>query len=350
MNNNRRLSPNTGAYFISQEEYIKNIEMKNLRKISSGIGFYGFVYLITTIVLSISLMIYFLLMFPYSDSLYDSSSPNLYLLNNIIATASAVVPGIIYCKISKNYLSYIMPVRYVKQGLLWPCVFIGIAVAMISNIASVILENNLSMFGIENTAGSSYDISTVFDFIIVLISVAVVPAFAEEFAFRGIIMGTMRKYGDAFAIIVSSAVFGAFHGNLSQVPFAFILGLVLGFIDCKTNSIIPSIIVHFINNAYAVTFGYLTTDGLFNERIVNTIYMLVVALFCILGFISFIILGKKYNGIFKISNKSFNTSSAPQANVLRLKDKVVAFFTNPGVIILCIALLLETIFSTQISL
>ena len=118
-------------------------------------------------------MIYFLaLCFRIRTLLYDSSSPNLYLLNNIIATASAVVPGIIYCKISKNYLSYIMPVRYVKQGLLWPCVFIGMAVAMISNIASVILENNLSMFGIENTAGSSYDISTVFDFIIVLISVA----------------------------------------------------------------------------------------------------------------------------------------------------------------------------------
>lgn len=350
MNNNRRLSQNTSAYFISQEEYFKNIEMKNLRKISSGIGFYGFVYLITSIILSVCLTLYIQFIFPFSDLLYDISSPNLYLISNVIATASAVIPGIVYCQISKNYLSDIIPVKYVKQGLLWPCVFIGLAVAMISNIASVILENNLSMFGIENTAGSSYDISTVFDFIIVLISVAVVPAFAEEFAFRGIIMGTMRKYGDAFAIIVSSAVFGAFHGNLSQVPFAFILGLVLGFIDCKTNSIIPSIIVHFINNAYAVTFGYLTADGLFNERIINSIYMLVVALFCILGFISFIILGKKYNGIFKISNKSFNTSSAPQANVLRLKDKVVAFFTNPGVIILCIALLLETIFSTQISL
>ena len=53
MNNNRRLSQNTSAYFISQEEYFKNIEMKNLRKISSGIGFYGFVYLITSIILSV---------------------------------------------------------------------------------------------------------------------------------------------------------------------------------------------------------------------------------------------------------------------------------------------------------
>ena len=45
-------------------------------------------------------------------------------------------------------------------------------------------------------------------FAALIMAFSAVPAFAEEFAFRGIVMGVLKKYGRAFALICSSIMFG----------------------------------------------------------------------------------------------------------------------------------------------
>lgn len=87
--------------------------------------------------------------------------------------------------------------------------------------------------------------------IMLFIKTAIVPALIEEFAVRGFLLQSMRKFGDGFAIVMSSLVFSLLHANAVQIPFAFMAGLVLGYVFCKTNSIWPPIIVHFLNNAFS---------------------------------------------------------------------------------------------------
>ncbi len=86
---------------------------------------------------------------------------------------------------------------------------------------------------------------------LLFVKTAVVPALTEEFAVRGFLLQSIRKYGDGFAIVMSSLVFSLLHANAVQIPFAFMAGLVLGYVYCKTNSIWPSVIVHFLNNAFS---------------------------------------------------------------------------------------------------
>lgn len=86
---------------------------------------------------------------------------------------------------------------------------------------------------------------------LLFVKTAVVPSLTEEFAVRGFLLQSIRKYGDGFAIVMSSLVFSLLHANAVQIPFAFMAGLVLGYIYCKTNSIWPSVIVHFLNNAFS---------------------------------------------------------------------------------------------------
>jgi len=84
---------------------------------------------------------------------------------------------------------------------------------------------------------------------LLFVKTAIVPSFIEEFAVRGFLLQTIRKYGDGFAIIMSSLVFSLLHANAVQIPFAFLAGLALGYVYCKTNSIWTSVLVHFLNNA-----------------------------------------------------------------------------------------------------
>ena len=101
----------------------------------------------------------------------------------------------------------------------------------------------------------SYDMelpTTFVGYIMIILADAIVPAFTEEIALRGVVMGSLRKYGDAFAVVFSAMLFGLMHGNMSQAPFSFLLGLVMGYLVLKTGSLWTSIGIHVLNNTYAV--------------------------------------------------------------------------------------------------
>lgn len=88
--------------------------------------------------------------------------------------------------------------------------------------------------------------------VLYVLNMTALPAIVEEFVHRGIVLGSLRKYGDGFAIVISSILFAMLHRNMVQAPNALLLGLVLGYFMVKTNSIFTSMIIHFVNNLFAV--------------------------------------------------------------------------------------------------
>ena len=92
---------------------------------------------------------------------------------------------------------------------------------------------------------------------------AVVPAVCEEFFFRGMLQRSLLKNGAAWkAILISSLVFGGFHTIGSGVVAidrlipTTLLGLVLGYLAYKSNSILPGMFLHAIHNASVSYLGY----------------------------------------------------------------------------------------------
>lgn len=89
--------------------------------------------------------------------------------------------------------------------------------------------------------------------ILLYISTAVFPAVLEEWAFRGVILKNLLPYGRKGAILISSLLFGIMHVDPARVIFATAFGLLLGICYEYTRSIKIPMIIHFINNAIAVT-------------------------------------------------------------------------------------------------
>ena len=90
----------------------------------------------------------------------------------------------------------------------------------------------------------------------VLLTFAVAPAFCEEIAFRGFMLSGLARRGRlALAIGLSSVAFGVMHMIPQQVFNASLLGLVLGTLAIRSNSLLPCIAFHFINNALGVIHG-----------------------------------------------------------------------------------------------
>ena len=76
---------------------------------------------------------------------------------------------------------------------------------------------------------------------------SVLAPVAEELLFRGFVLRTLRPYGKRFAILGSAFLFGLFHGNLLQTPYAFLMGLVLGYVAAEY-SIRWAMGLHLFNN------------------------------------------------------------------------------------------------------
>jgi sodium transport system permease protein len=93
--------------------------------------------------------------------------------------------------------------------------------------------------------------------------VAIVPGICEEFFFRGLLFSAFRQALSAKGTIVAAAVlFGLFHvvsGNAFLperfLPSAF-LGLILGWVRWKSDSVIPAMITHSLHNAALLAVTY----------------------------------------------------------------------------------------------
>ena len=88
------------------------------------------------------------------------------------------------------------------------------------------------------------------------IAVALMAPIVEEIVFRGAILNALLKWDKLqgkhwWAIIISACLFALVHFNPAQTPHALLMGVLLGWIVYRTGSILPTIMMHVINNSIA---------------------------------------------------------------------------------------------------
>ncbi len=209
-----------------------------------------------------------------------------WLLQIFISTIMFTLPFIIMTVPMNVRVSGVCSFKVREKGIALPIIFVGLGVCMLSNVLSSMVTSFFTNLGFEpytsslptDTSGSLYIP------ILVILGGAVLPALIEEFALRGIVLGAFRKFGNGFAIIASAILFGLMHGNLEQIPFAFLMGLYLGFATVRTGSMLVAVVIHLINNGVAFLLDmlshHLQSTGIY---MLNSIYFLFSILVMALG-------------------------------------------------------------------
>lgn len=108
-----------------------------------------------------------------------------------------------------------------------------------------------------------------------VLSIALLAPILEELLFRGAIQGRLQASGLSpwVAIIISSFIFGVVHMNPAQIPFAFLLGMMFGWLYYRTGSLLPGIIGHVLNNSIAAINMILYGNATMEEQIDNPLTM-----------------------------------------------------------------------------
>ncbi|MFZ5352696.1 MAG: type II CAAX prenyl endopeptidase Rce1 family protein [Bacillota bacterium] len=107
----------------------------------------------------------------------------------------------------------------------------------------------------------------------------------EEILFRGLVMRSYEKLGMWKSIGLSSVLFGIMHLNVQNLLGPMFLGVLLGYVVYKTDSIFAGMLGHFINNAVSVSLGYVIMNLPFYKNMdihaaqsgVNTLSLIVTA-------------------------------------------------------------------------
>ena len=186
--------------------------------------------------------------------LFSNSSTASIIMQMSIYIFSLFIPFLLYFVFTKSKPTDIMTFKIKHKLNSFLAVFICIGVAIISNIGLVILNTVLTEFNLPIPEAPEMSTPTgIIPTILYYVQIAILPAFLEEFAYRGVVQGALKKYSAPVALFVSAFLFALMHGNMMQIIFAFPLGLAIGYFVLKFDSIWIGILAHFFNNALACT-------------------------------------------------------------------------------------------------
>ncbi len=183
-------------------------------------------------------------------------------------TLSGIVSEAVY------YLAYALPLAAVmiflkdqrdgndlfsmtREGvkLFLPTVFPTVlAVILLSYLTSVLM---FYVFG----ETSSVDVGS--NLLFALFYHACLPAVLEELLFRFLPLRFIAPHSKRYAVIFSSVAFALAHHSFFSIPYALFAGVVFMTVDLLCDSLLPSVILHFVNNAVSVLWAmyFSTPEG-----------------------------------------------------------------------------------------
>ena len=173
------------------------------------------------------------------------------LLGIVVAVGSIVLPLwwlLRATRLQTQDLRILLPAPWSPAFCL--VVFLGLANA--GNLFGGLLARGLGV-----TTSSTALPAGGLDLFIRYFSLCVVPAVLEEIYFRGALQGIMRPSGSSVAIFAPALLFALLHLDLAQSITALVCGIFLGWLVERSGSILPGMLLHFINNTLAFLSLYL---------------------------------------------------------------------------------------------
>lgn len=90
------------------------------------------------------------------------------------------------------------------------------------------------------------------DFLSLFLLHALVPAALEELVFRYVPMTLIAPHSKKSAVVISALLFAFVHCDLFEIPYALFAGFLYIILDIACDSVLPSIILHLVNNTVAI--------------------------------------------------------------------------------------------------
>ena len=183
----------------------------------------------------------------------------------IIGEGALIIPALLYVRSRRYDFRTTFRLNKPPGGTLLSALIIAISLQPLIDEFDRLLSRILPLpsFVDEHLQGAyeSLKVDSVASFALMAIGVVIIAGIVEEGLFRGVLQKSFESEKSPLkAVIISSTVFSIVHFS-PQIVQIFSLGALLGYIAFRADSIYPSIVLHIVNNAIAVTFINMDTTG-----------------------------------------------------------------------------------------
>ncbi len=214
---------------------------------------------------------------------------NVYLSMIILQLLIFILPGIFYCKLRGSNVTEKLRIKMLSPGEVW-FVFSTFCVLIFGgtllNTATFYIfggESQYSLYGTFMPMGGS----SLTNIIYIIIAFAVLPALTEEFIFRGVLLSEYSDYGVTTAVLMSALMFSMVHFNLNQFIIYFYCGVVTSYAVYVTRSLWAGVVIHFLNNLYAIFFESVLWDVIKSPNSIIFFLFVIATLFMVFLVLSF---------------------------------------------------------------
>lgn len=164
-----------------------------------------------------------------------------------------LIPSAVYIVASRKNLKRVIRLKKISLSNLVLCIifaFLIMPVMNLINAISLLFSQNM----IQGTITDIVSNNTLFLSVFVI---AFIPCVFEETIFRGVFYNEYRKSNIQVGIFLSAFLFGLMHQNFNQFTYAFAMGIVFALLIEATDSILSTMVVHFVINGNSVIMTYL---------------------------------------------------------------------------------------------
>ena len=231
-------------------------EKRSIRRIFSRCGWSSVVFCIGTILASLILSVIFGVLRASGVDVMSFYEKNLLYFNEAIIAISALLAALVLIGTPKAAPEKKKMPAKEFMAIVCICFAVGMAGSLIGNIW-LGFWNGIT--GNEVTNPVQELLEGIGPFQMILCTAVLAPVL-EELVFRKLFIDRMAKHGELMAIFVSALLFGLFHQNFSQFFYAFGLGLVFGYVYCRTSSYFLVTLLHAIFNFVSGVLPMLLTD------------------------------------------------------------------------------------------
>ena len=324
-----------GSYPVYQngiqnpEAYKKFMYRNSLKKDSNKIG------LLLIIIEIISIIVSLIIGFLEYDNLKNSTY--VFLYEGLLSLLFFFIPSTVFILVNRLSFNDILPFKNTKKGLTPILVMFGFALCMAANLVSMLMSGFMQMIGLNPSIDSSFETNSTLDIVLYFVIVAIIPALIEEYAFRGVIYGVLEKYSKGLAIFVSSVLFAIFHGNFEQIFFVLPVAFIFGYARAVSNSMLPSIIIHCLNNATSVALTLMYENEMIDIKyayLIEASLMILIAIFGVIGAVLLIKRGKTDKSLFTFEDSN---------TVIPFREKMKIACARPTIIIVSAFMLLQSL-------
>lgn len=204
----------------------------------------------------------------FNSNLQDKNSINYLKLVQLFTSIGFFIFPILFYSYLTNLNLYFK--RYLnRQSIILVASIMLLIVPFISLLlqwnSSIVFPKWLTQYDINSShiIEAFLQMDSIYDLIINLFLLAVIPAIGEELFFRGYVQQTLiNKYINKHsAILVTAFIFSLFHLDFAGLIPRFFLGALLGYLFLWSKNIWIPIIAHFINNGQAVLIAYISSGS-----------------------------------------------------------------------------------------